>query len=131
MNKSLYKAHLKLLNSIHPAIIENTIININSRVNDIVYKIYKKQHEKFQNLFKLFNKNNNIECKHKFFPRLQNLTNIEFNNEEIHILENGLNYNIPMNPTNNKTLFDEIISAEAAIKNIKNPTTQIEFRTIK
>ena len=128
LNKFLYKAHLKLLNSVHPAIIDNIIININNRVNDIVNKIYKKQHEKYQNLFKIFNKRDNIECKQEFFPRVQNLTTIEFNNEEINLLEKGLNYNIPMNPINNKTVFDEIINAEAAIKNIKNPTTQIEIR---
>ena len=50
LNKSLYKAHLKLFISVHPAIIENIIININSRVNDIVNRIYKKQRVKYQNL---------------------------------------------------------------------------------
>ena len=49
-----------------------------------------------------------------------------FDDNETCLLNKGLNYNIP--PTHRQQIFNEIISAESAIKAITDPNTQMESR---
>ena len=88
---------------------------------------YTKQSRKLNNL-KLNNKhsqNEDIQCNHVFYPRISNLTSINFNNDELNLLNKGINYCIP--PVfNNYRIAHELISAETAVKAIADPKMQDE-----
>lgn len=129
LNKVLYLTHLKLLNSIHAAQLNNLFRVINNYINDVLQRVYIKQDKKLRNLrSKQKPYEDNVTCKHEFYTRVSNLTSIEFNKNEMDILNKGLNYNIPDNSKNH--IVHEIICAEAAIKSIPNQNLQNEVRVL-
>ena len=69
-----------------------------------------------------------IVCKHTFHPRIMNLTKINFNDNEMVLLNKGLNYNLP--PTGKIKHIYELVEAEAAIKTIPKPLLQKEARIL-
>ena len=68
------------------------------------------------------------ECKHTFYPRTVNLTDIAFDNDEINLLNKGLNYNFP--PDNKHNIVDEVINAETAVKAIDDLWLQNQSRHV-
>jgi len=63
-----------------------------------------------------------------FYPRTVNKTNIVFTNEELNVLDKGLNFNLPQ--TGKKGIFNELINAEVAIKTIPDEDTRNAARFI-
>ena len=126
LNKSLMKIHLQLLNQIHPAVIDNIVNKIDKYVSDIMRNLKRKQNLKIQKLISTQHPKSPSECKHSFYPCTVNLTNIVFDDNETCLLNKGLNYSIP--PTHRQQIFNDIISAESAIKAITDPNTQMESR---
>ena len=130
LNQKLYLAHLELINKINNTLVNEVICNINYNLEEQIKKIVKTKENKFKKLFKKHNdKKEKITVTHEFYPRLINLTNIEFENTEIELLEKGLSYNLP--EYNKKTIdFKEIINAETTIKSIESQDLQNEIRTV-
>ena len=50
LNRDLYMTHLKLLDSIHVALLDNVIQIINKYIHDILQRVYQKQKIKLQAL---------------------------------------------------------------------------------
>lgn len=127
LNKDLYLAHLKLLNNVHASQLDNIFHDIDKYINDVLQRVYTKHDKKLRTLKSKHKPNeDNITCKHEFYARVSNLTSINFNKNEMDILNKGLNYNIPHN--NKDHIVQEIIYAEAAIKSIPNINSQNEAR---
>ena len=95
LNYLLYKVHLELLNKLDNRIINDIITKINEDIRDIMKKIIKTKNKKFQKLYKQQKNPETIKNTHKLYPRLVNLTNIQFSNREIKFLNKGLDYNLP------------------------------------
>ena len=129
-NKMLLKSHLKMLNEIDKIYLHNIQDYINDCIKNSTNKILKKHNNKKKALLNhRNNKVKQIECKHKFHQRVMNLTDMNFNTEEIKVLEKGLKYNLPN--FNNKTMIiDEVTNAEAVIKSIKNNDIRNEARIL-
>ena len=62
------------------------------------------------------------------YKRQVNLTDIAFDNDEINLLNKGLDYNFP--PDNKHNIVDEIINAETAVKAIDDSRLQNQSRHI-
>lgn len=95
---------------------------INIYITDIVRDVKRRQTRKFQNLMASQNRHPIPECKHQFYPRTSNLTSIIFDEDELNLLNTSLKYNLPH--ANRRHGTREIISAETAIKTIKDPNLQ-------
>lgn len=65
----------------------------------------------------------NINCQHKCYKEISNLTEIEFKYDETEILGKGLKYNLPYD--DNKHLIQEIADAKAIIKRVPDFKLQI------
>lgn len=134
LNKTLYRLHLNMLNIIHPAIINNVSNCIDRYVTRIVNQVYYIHRKKLNNLLNNQRQNDqNINCKHTFYPRICNLTDIHFDKDEIDILSKCLKFNIPniYNKNNhNKFIIQEIVNTEAAIKMIRDDNLQNEARIL-
>ena len=127
LNNELYKLHLEIYNTFNFIIAESFIHNINQYTKNIAKEIYKKQQIKIKTL----NKKQNLPlptCKHTFFPRLINNTNIQLTTPEIETLNRGLKFNLPK--INKMNIDNEVINAEAAIKTIPTQDSQNETRVI-
>ena len=61
---------------------------------------------------------NNVQCKHKFYTRLQNLTSLDLSTDETDLLNKGLKYNLPLHKSNlnREHIIAEIINAETVVK---------------
>jgi hypothetical protein len=110
LNRDLYKAHLQASNEwgttwtlIQNSINESTHIHMDSKYKTIEHKLNRltKQDTK------------GLNCKHTFFPRVVNKTNIQFTPNEELLLQKGLKYNIHSKPKNWVNTL--AIEAEAAI----------------
>ena len=66
------------------------------------------------------------ECKHKFYKRVSNLTDIVFDSVELNLLNKGFKYNLP-DLTKNHAMR-EMIHTEAAIKSVPDLKSQNELR---
>ena len=66
-------------------------------------------------------KNNTIS--HQFYPRIDNLTEINFNNKETNLLNKGLKYCFK-NKGFKQSLINEILNAETAINSISDEETR-------
>ena len=125
MNKELYLAHLKLLNSVHASQLDNILHDINKYINDIIQRVYTKHAKKLRTLKSKQKPNeDNVTCKHEFYVCVSNLTSINLKKIEMDVFNKGLNYNIPH--SNKNHIHHEIICAETAIKSIPNINLQNE-----
>lgn len=130
LNTLLYNKHLELARHTHPAQLGHIMNKINSQVSQQILKKKKTQQTKINSL--LIRKSSNqqkINIKHTFYQRVVNLTNIQFNEDEINILNKGLKHNFKTGSLN-KNLLTELINAESAIKSVKNEQNEIVLRSI-
>ena len=91
LNDSLYKTHLQAASEWGKCwhlIQDNTQNTINKKSVEI-YKVLDKKLSQLIHIQK-----EKIEDKHKFFPRVTNLTDINFTKDEISLLNKGLKYNL-------------------------------------
>ena len=109
---------------------------IKSNLNKIETKIKFIKIKKTETIEKKLNKlnsnnvnntNNNIEKHHKFHPRLINLTNVKFNNEETQLLNNITKTNLEQNLKPN--LDNLIVETEYAISLLKDENQEEKIRT--
>ena len=128
LNELLYKSNLKLLNTIHPVLIFNLMQYVNNRIMKVILPIAQKHDKKINNLISSQHNNMITKCKHTFYSRVSNLTDIEFDSRELNLLNKGLKYNVP--DFNKNHLTREIIHAEAAIKTVPNVNSQNELRVL-
>ena len=85
--------------------------NIRENVNLLIHKKYLKQRNKLQNLLHHNNNcltynrsyhnnntsNNNRFSDHNFYQRFINMSNVEFTNDEIKLIEKGFKFNLVSN----------------------------------
>ena len=91
LNAQLYKAHLNAAQewgSLWPLIQNNILHSLNSRLTGV----YKTLDKKLNPLSHIPTNANNKKC--TFFQRVNNLTNIEFTDEESILLNKGMKYNL-------------------------------------
>lgn len=72
-------------------------------------------------------KNNAVA--HQFYPRVINLTEIDFTNEEANLLNKGLKYSFK-NKGSKQSLINEIINAKTAINSISDEETKTVVRHV-
>ena len=128
LNKTLFKLHLLIYNQIHPAIIDIIMNKVNTYISDTMRTIRQKQTLKLKRLISTQRSHRIPECKHSFYPRTVNLTDITFDSDEMNLLNKGLDYNFP--PDNKHNIVDEVINAETAVKAINDSKLQNESRHI-
>ena len=128
LNRTVYRAHLEVLNTLHPAIINNVIGTVNTQITNTTKVIIATHNKKFTKLQREQHTHRDIKCKHVFHKRVDNHTKMIFSEDEIKLLSKGFNYNLPKFNKNN--LVREVTNAEAALKYIKNQGTQQEARSI-
>ena len=91
LNKLLYHAHLRAAlewGNLWHSIQENILMSISTKLDHV----YKNLNTKLSKLTHL--STTTTDSKHTFFQRITNLTNINFTQEEISILNKGLKYNL-------------------------------------
>jgi hypothetical protein len=129
LNTLLYKKHLELANGLHPSLFEKQISLIESRVSKKVFKKKKTQQTKSTKLMNYQKPREEILIfDFDFYPRVVNKTQIVFNDHEITLLNKGLKYNFSKN--NKRSIFDELIAAESAIKFIPNVDDRNSLRAV-
>lgn len=106
LNMDLYKIHLELLNSLHPIIIDNILYIVNMEVNKAIRPVGCLHKKKLQHLNNSQNTKLNTECKHKFYTRVSNLSKINFDKNEMELLNKGQKYNIPQRNKGNTIIRD-------------------------
>ena len=117
-----------VLNTLHPAITHEVLDLIQTQIRNIAKVIISKHNKKFDKLYYKQCKQDNIACKHKFYKRVANYTDIMLSTEEQELLSKGLQYNLPDFSKN--VLIREITNAEAVIKCIKDQDIQCETRSL-
>jgi hypothetical protein len=128
LNKLLLKTHLDLLNKLHPSQQTNTIQQIDFQVNKKIQVKKRTQSKKLNDLVDAQIKKDIIKCNHKFHPSVVNKTNIDFDDEEINLLNKGLNFNFARGTKN--SLISELLHSEAAIRTVKDDNARISARVI-
>lgn len=118
-----------MMNTIHPALIPKVLQYIDNRITSRMTIIIRRHDKKINALVLKQHNYDDINCKHVFNKRIANLTNIEFDKNELSILNKGLKYNLPYS-NNNKNLIKEIVQAEAVIKTLPNLNSQNEMRVL-
>jgi hypothetical protein len=115
LNAQLYQAHLQTANTWGP-IWDHISHTIHENLNKTIEKNYHTLNQKLKKLEKLGHQDNNTQEKTnpKFFSRVINLTNINFNEDEHRLLQKGLKYNLHIKPKH--WLKTTAIEAETAIK---------------
>ena len=73
LNKLLFNAHLKVLNSIHPIIINEVLEVIHRQIRNIAISIVSRHNKIYDKLDREQNKADNIICKHKFYKRVDKM----------------------------------------------------------
>ena len=73
-------------------------------------------------------KEDDIDCKHSFYKRIANYTDIRLSKDEENLLSKGIKYNLPNFSKN--VLLQEVTNAEAIIKCIRNQDSQCEIRSV-
>ena len=76
-------------------IIQNIMEYVNSYAQEIARKTYERQEAKLRSLIQLKEKESPIKCKHQFYERVSNLSNIHLDRDERDNLSKGLKYNLP------------------------------------
>jgi len=107
LNKLLCQNHIALMNTLHPAQQFNTLFELDSQIGRKIYSKKKTQAKKLNNLVQTQLQSEIIKCNHKFYPRVVNMTNIVFNENELDLLNKGLNFNFPN--TGKASLISELI----------------------
>lgn len=109
---------------------QESITEIKNYINNWIAPILKKKKEthskKLNKLFKIQKHDQNIinpEETPNFYPKLQNLTSIEFNTEETNFLEKALKYNINLD-YKQSTIEDELINVDMAIKSTEKESQE-------
>lgn len=125
-NYRLYKAHLELLNSVHPSMIISTLKKINQKIWPRIRKIRCSLKRKIRRLLrsKTTTAQNNdafSSCHHVFFDRLYNHAKVDFSPTELDTLYKGLKFNLPHRKNND--LSKDLLLSESIIKSI--PTQDI------
>jgi hypothetical protein len=128
LNNELYKLHLELLNSMHPAVSNNVLEVIKQQIKRVTSKILFTHNKKLRSLHDKQQNNINIRSHHTFYRRIANLSSINLTNAETILLSKGLSYNLPR--FNNNYLVHEVVNAEATIRMLSDTNTQNEARTI-
>lgn len=85
-NQELYRTPNYLANMLGPENTIGLIENIKNKLNNIISKKKQSQKNKLTKLINKYNKfntNNNTECKHEFFPKLLNKTDILFEDKRL------------------------------------------------
>ena len=114
LNHELYKLHLELLNSMHPAVSNNVFEVIEQQIKRITCKILFTHNKKFRSLHDNQQNNISIRSHHTFYRRVANLSNINLTNAEEILLSKGLTYNLPR--LDKDHLVHEVVNAEATIR---------------
>lgn len=127
LNQLLFETHLELLNKLHPA--QHDILStLESQVTSIINKKRDTQNKKIERLLQTQIIQEKVSCKHKFFPTVTNLTKINFDKNEMKLLNKGMNFNFP---NNKKTSFlQELFQAEAVIKSLQTEDVRNNTRVI-
>lgn len=117
LNKLVYRKYLEFANNSHTASFALLLDEVNMSVSRIIRNKRVTQRKKFTNLMNLQKPReylilNNIT----FYPRTINKTDISFTDEELTVLNKGLNFNLPQ--VGKKGIFNELINTEVAIKSI-------------
>ena len=116
LNSELYRIHLELLNALHPAIYNSVLDKVEQQIQCIRYKIFVTHNKKLCSLQHKQRNTVDTVCKHKFYMRVENLTDMNLTNDEETLLNKGLKYNLPARSKNH--LVHEVINAEAANDNL-------------
>lgn len=127
LNILLYKKHIELINSIHAAQYYNTFYLIEQQVNKIIERKKRTQTKKLGQMLNSRLNSKQFETKHKFYPRVVNLSTIYFAEDEMSVLNKGLKYNLRSN-NQKKHLISEILNAETAINSLHNDDTKNYIR---
>ena len=85
LNSLLYKAHLTLLKEIHSIILPNILQYINQQVTKFTLPIVHKHDKKLNKLTTRRHHDKFTGCKHTFYTRVSNLTDIKFDAQEMNI----------------------------------------------
>jgi len=117
LNKLLLQNHITLLNCLHSSQVDNTLREIIAQIDRKLRLKKRSQANKLNELSRIQLQNEIIKCNHVFHPRVMNLSNIKFTNDEMNLLNKGLNFNFPDSRRNN--LVTELLQAESAISAIK------------
>jgi hypothetical protein len=113
INNQLYSIHLEAAAywDRNWKIIEENILEKLKLETDKKYAILNK---KLINLNRIYNSPKESEHKPTFSQRVQNLSSVDFNTDEIRLLSKGLQYNLTYKNTN-QWLENLVIETEAAI----------------
>jgi hypothetical protein len=120
LEKIANEIETEVINSFHADSIEEYKIYIDDWIQTHITKKKEIQKKKIQELIKTQKGEkieNNTDIQEYFGPCLQNLTNIEFNNQETKFLEKSLKYNVNLDHKP-KTIEDELIELETSIRNL-------------
>ena len=126
LNLLLYKAHLTLLKEIHPALLPSVLQYINQQIMKFTLPTVHKHDKKLSTLTERQHNHKFAGCKHTFYNRVSNLTDIKFDSHEMNMLNKGFKYNLP--DLNRNHLIKELILTEAAIKSVPDLQTQNDLR---
>lgn len=118
LNKLLFRKHLEILNKLHASQHMNIFNEINQQISKKILQKKSTQKKKINSLIEKQHKQDIIKCSHTFFKRVVNNTEIKFSDEELNLLNKGLNFNFPSNKKS--SLFSELLNTEASIKSIKS-----------
>lgn len=123
LNKQLYETHLECANYWQESwyLIQRLEYQNSQHMNDVLYdKLNKKldtlRHTQTQHSTKNRNYTSNTPTNTKFYPRIKNMSNIQFNKEEESLLQLGLNYALEK-PTQQITQ-ELVIDTENAIRQL-------------
>lgn len=130
LNTLLMRKHIELLNTLHPTQIDKVFNYIDNQVNKIIFQKKKTQKKKLDKLIKQQSKPiEQFIIDHQFYPRVKNLTDIVFTDNEMNILNKGLKHNI-LGRICNKNLISEILNAEIAINSIPDVNSRNYVRHV-
>lgn len=128
LNKLLLKKHLNLLNSIHVSQQYSILSHIDQQLDRKIAQKKNTQDKKIRNLMEKQHTKEIIKCSHIFHKRVINYTDISFDENELKLLNKGLQFNFP---NNKKTsMLSELLNIESAIKRIKISETRESTRVI-
>ena len=125
INNQLYKSHLENAQYWQTSwpLIEN---NINQKLNEESKKHYEKLNNKINKLKSQLNENIQPKNKQTFYPRLHNMTKIQFTENETNLLNKGTKFNIGIPPKNH--IKQLIYETENAIRQVTDNTQQEAIR---
>lgn len=110
LNCKMYDLHLQLSNQMSPLTFSLLLNAIDSKIDFLRESISNRHRKKID---ALISQKNNVSQdapphEHNFYPRISNLTSIQFTPSETALLNKGLRYNLP--PTINDTDIKRVIA---------------------